>query len=463
MSEYKRGNAFITALTMLLSGINPLNLKRFARHNKLLSLSNIYFIFILGTGLSLTSVSVQSGNFWTTNSPMHFNRFSPGVTSYNGRIYVIGGMSNWDVAVPHFEQYDPNTDSWTDMGTMPNARWGLAVTTFNDKIYSIGGYYGGGRYADTVNEYNPKTNVWRLRASLPRPAVQAVAATVNGRLFVFGSFDGAKKAVYEYDQNNNIWIPRKEMIHERYGHAGVGANGKIYAIGGWNPAEGDLSSAEEYDPETNTWHEIARLSKKRVFLAAAEINGNVFAIGGGPSDYNSYNPFSSVEEYDPSLNTWHPVASMSTARSSIAATALNDKIYVVGGYYRTNNFLSLVEEYTPEIAQNNCDSKVTAKVTTSGFIYSRSTKTYHSNVTVKNTGSQYVNGPVSVVFANLPTGVSLVNPSGTSLGSPYAVIPSLSAAPDVFAPNQSVSFPVQFNATAPINFSNTVCSGSLVP
>jgi hypothetical protein len=112
---------------------------------------------------------------------------------------------------------------------------------------------------------------------------------------------------------------------------------------------------------------------------------------------------------------------------------------------------------------SNCDGRVNAKVTASGFIYSRSTKTYHSNVYVKNTGSQYVNGPVSVVFKNLPAGVTLLNPSGTSLGSPYKVIPSLSAAPDVFAPNQTVSFPVQFNATVPINFSTTVCSGSLAP
>ena len=118
---------------------------------------------------------------------------------------------------------------------------------------------------------------------------------------------------------------------------------------------------------------------------------------------------------------------------------------------------------SPIPASPFCKGKLSAKVTTNGFVYSRSTKTYHSNVTVKNTGTQYVNGPVSVVFANLPTGVSLVNPSGTSLGSPYAVIPSLSAAPDVFAPNQTVSFPVQFNATAPINFSNTVCSGGLNP
>ncbi len=110
-----------------------------------------------------------------------------------------------------------------------------------------------------------------------------------------------------------------------------------------------------------------------------------------------------------------------------------------------------------------CEGKVSAKVTTSGFLYSRKTKTYLSTVTVKNTGSEYVNGPVSVVFDKLPAGVSLLNPSGTSLGSPYAVIPSLSAAPDVFAPNQSVSFPVQLNATGPIKFTNTVCSGSLVP
>ena len=171
------------------------------------------------------------------------------------------------------------------------------------------------------------------------------------------------------------------------------------------------------------------------------------------------------------------------ANSGSIGYSNNSAHFMVGGFFSNsgspvNYFRGLIDEvevYNIALSGNDvkalynsyftsyCEGKVSAQVTTSGFIYSRSTKTYHANVTVKNTGTQYVNGPVYVVFANLSAGVTLVNPSGSSLGSPYAVIPTLNSAPDVFAPNQSVSFPVQFNATVPINFTNTVCSGRLNP
>jgi hypothetical protein len=107
--------------------------------------------------------------------------------------------------------------------------------------------------------------------------------------------------------------------------------------------------------------------------------------------------------------------------------------------------------------------QIAAQVTTSGFIYSRVTKKYYATVNVKNTGANDVTGPVSVLFATLPAGVTLVSPSGTFLGSPYAVIPTLTSAANKFAKSQTVSFPVQFNANlgAAINFTPTVYSGSL--
>ena len=137
-----------------------------------------------------------------------------------------------------------------------------------------------------------------------------------------------------------------------------------------------------------------------------------------------------------------------TSTISIAVTdAISEKV---------NSSLSL----TINPVQGN---QFTAQVTTSGYIYSRATKQYYTTVHVKNSGAHDVTGPVSVLFANLPAGVTLVNPSGTFLGNPYLTIPSLSSAVSKLAKNQIVSFPVQFNATTGISFTPTVYSGSLKP
>jgi hypothetical protein len=100
------------------------------------------------------------------------------------------------------------------------------------------------------------------------------------------------------------------------------------------------------------------------------------------------------------------------------------------------------------------------RVTTGGFGYSRMTRTYVGVVTVKNTSGQDIPGPVQLQLANLPAGVALVNPAGTFQGSPYLVIPGAAAAGTKLPVNQSVSFIVQFRATAPINFAANIFSGS---
>ena len=57
--------------------------------------------------------------------------------------------------------------------------------------------------------------------------------------------------------------------------------------------------------------------------------------------------FATVEEYDPSTDTWTSKASMPTARYLLGAAATsNGKIYAIGGSSNGTNLLSTVEEYT---------------------------------------------------------------------------------------------------------------------
>ncbi len=286
------------------------------------------------------------GGSWASKSPMTGVRFAPGAARLADKIYVVGGMSNWDVAVPTFEVFDPATNTSTIKGLMPNPRWGLAVTATKQALYAIGGYYGGGQYAATVNAYYPATNTWASLAPLPQAAVHPAAVALGGKVYAFGG-NVVMDALYEYDPGSDVWTTKASMIHGRYGLAGAAANGKIYAIGGWNPSEGDLASVEEYDPTTDSWQEIAPLSVARTFLSAAVVDGAIYAIGGTPGDYHNNDAFSVVEKYRAGTGAWRTMTSMPTARLALATAAVNNQIYAFGGYYRTNHFLSLVEQYTP--------------------------------------------------------------------------------------------------------------------
>jgi len=127
-------------------------------------------------------------------------------------------------------------------------------------------------------------------------------------------------------------------------HAAAEANGLVYAIGGEDSGGNRLASVEEYDPSTDTWSTVASLSTARFLHAAAEANGLVYAIGGRDSGGNE---LASVEEYDPSTDTWSTVASLSTARYRHAAAEANGLVYAIGGEDSGSNILASVEEYDP--------------------------------------------------------------------------------------------------------------------
>jgi hypothetical protein len=77
-------------------------------------------------------------------------------------------------------------------------------------------------------------------------------------------------------------------------------NGKIYAIGGLTEGLGnDLSPVEEYDPVTDTWTMTADMPTARSGLATSTVNGKVYAIGGWIGNYPPASAISTVEEYTP--------------------------------------------------------------------------------------------------------------------------------------------------------------------
>lgn len=88
--------------------------------------------------------------------------------------------------------------------------------------------------------------------------------------------------------------------------------------------------------------------------------------------------------------------------------------------------------------------------TTSGFVYSRASRTYNGTITLTNAGHSTVSGQIFVSLANLTSGVSLLNASGIDNGVPY-IRHTLS---QDLNPGDSVTLPLSFSnpTNARINF-----------
>lgn len=172
-------------------------------------------------------------------------------------------------------------------------------------------------------------------------------------MYVMGGTGSSSElaTVEEYDPVMDAWTARAPMTYARGAlGAATGSNGRIYAIGGDN-RQGYVGPVEEYDPTTNTWTVKASLPTLRDALGvAAASNGKLYAVGGTSDVNGGLVVRNTVEEYDPTTDTWRTRASIRDAREYPGvAAATNGKLYVIGGErgrFSSPTYLSSVEEGT---------------------------------------------------------------------------------------------------------------------
>jgi N-acetylneuraminic acid mutarotase len=86
-------------------------------------------------------------------------------------------------------------------------------------------------------------------------------------------------------------------------------------------------SKRVYNPKTNSWTVLEPMPSKRGGLAASAINETIYVFGGEePSG-----TFDSIESYDIATNKWGKGPAVPTARHGLVAVANDDRIYIIGG------------------------------------------------------------------------------------------------------------------------------------
>ena len=93
----------------------------------------------------------------------------------------------------------------------------------------------------------------------------------------------------------------------------------------------------------DTWTKKADMPTERREVSTSAVNGKIYAIGGTVAFMGV--TLSTVEQYDPAADTWTKKADMPTARSYFSTSVVNEKIYAIGG--DAGGVLSTVEEYDP--------------------------------------------------------------------------------------------------------------------
>jgi N-acetylneuraminic acid mutarotase len=287
---------------------------------------------------------------WTSLASMSTERsYFGAVRGPDDRIYAIGGPRGVSA-----EAYSPATNTWAPVAEMPTPRYALGVTLGADgRIYAIGGYNSNGdrAYQATVEAYTPSTNSWETLASMPTARALLSAVTgADGRIYAIGGFNeahGTLSLVEAYTPSTNSWARVASMPSARYDLAtAAGDDGRIYAFGGTINNAG-LATVEAYTPSTNSWKPAAPMRLSREGLAATVGTGGLIYVLGGDED-NGVFPSASVPTFLASTGAWSGVQSMTTGRSHLAAAAGADgRIYVLGGYEPAGGEMATVEAFTP--------------------------------------------------------------------------------------------------------------------
>jgi N-acetylneuraminic acid mutarotase len=266
----------------------------------------------------------------------------------DGLLYAVGGIDLNGNPLDSTEVYDPRYAAygWSALaGNLQTPRYGLAATTGSDGLlYAVGGRDTSTIYGVT-EAYDPTAPFagWFALPTLNTPRYEhALISAADGKLYAIGGI--ARNAatlgtveVYDPNASTPKWTAGKSLKTPRFRFGAVAApDGKVYAIGGGNSSGAVFNSVEVFDPSHATlgWSALpASLNTARKDLTATVgANGRLYAIGG--KDTNG-NLLTSIEVYDPANPGagWTLAAnSLNTARADCGAvTGSDDRLYVVGG------------------------------------------------------------------------------------------------------------------------------------
>jgi N-acetylneuraminic acid mutarotase len=302
-------------------------------------ISNFVWILtalVLSGVLNITPMALAAREIWTKRADMPTPRWGLSTSVVNGKIYAIGGgQSPYGAYKSPVEEYDPATDTWARKADMPTGRAFFSTSVVNGKIYAIGGAPGDNSETSTVEEYDPATDTWARKADMPTARILLSTSVVNGKIYAIGGWREPDNlpvsAVEEYDPLTDTWTLKTDMPQARFALSTSALDGKIYAIGGVVTSQmggPSVSTVEEYDPTTESWTPKTDMPTARSYLSTCVVNGKIYAIGGTPG---SGGVLSTLEEYNPATDTWTTRPDMPTARCVPSASAVKGKIYTIGG------------------------------------------------------------------------------------------------------------------------------------
>ena len=112
-------------------------------------------------------------------------------------------------------------------------------------------------------------------------------------------------------------------------HKMVCLDGIIYLVGGYENTQFSPTDAlYSLDTKTMTWTECSSMNSERRYLSATALGNKLVVVGG----HDGRRRLKSAEIYDPSTNQWDELPDMAMQRSDAACVEFEGSVYAIGGF-----------------------------------------------------------------------------------------------------------------------------------
>ncbi|XP_070241087.1 kelch-like protein 17 isoform X1 [Bos mutus] len=324
---------------------------------------------------------------WHVVASMSTRRARVGVAAVGNRLYAVGGYDGTsDLAT--VESYDPVTNTWQPEVSMGTRRSCLGVAALHGLLYAAGGY-DGASCLNSAERYDPLTGTWTSIAAMSTRRRYVRVAMLGGRLHCVapsprGSHTqrGRHECVHSLQMEtcmpwvamtaHHTWPPWRSMsprceipqshipVPQRCLRSTLwpplsprGSSLYVHVVSQTPHPGVEVCTCREGGwwwvgpqpippPQVNSWTPVASMLSRRSSAGVAVLEGALYVAGGndGTSCLNS------VERYSPKAGAWESVAPMNIRRSTHDLVAMDGWLYAVGGNDGSSS-LNSIEKYNP--------------------------------------------------------------------------------------------------------------------
>lgn len=270
----------------------------------------------------------------------------------DGRVLAAGGftgIANNNVIVPFplglVQLHESETGMWSVLEPIEGPGFGYSSTKlFDGRILFVGLGYSEDQAIGMASIFDPISDSWvpLPGSSSPRP-FPSLALLDDGRVLVAGGLDVSGAAspfslpevvnvVEILDPNTGDWQLAASMNRALPEQWLFSLNdGRVMALGVLRDGSSDPTAhAEIYNPTTDTWNPVAILEPKFVPADAVKLADDRLLVVGVISGFEGQFPEARI--YDPATDTWTPGGEMAHARPGATLVPLPDgRVLAAGG------------------------------------------------------------------------------------------------------------------------------------